>query len=108
MDYEEQTSRSVSVSVENEVPYFYCKVKNRTPAPQGLWDVETFAEGSNTNKDKLSKPYPVTIAIEDINDPPEFVPPVKEILIMENTKVGTLLDTLKAIDPDKSHDSVLT
>lgn len=100
MDYEEQTSRNVSISVKNEVPYFFCKVKN--PTSQGLWEVETLAEGSSTDATKL---YPVTIAVEDINDPPEFVPPVKEIMIMENTKVGTLLDTLTARDPDKSFGS---
>ncbi|KAB5546045.1 hypothetical protein PHYPO_G00067580 [Pangasianodon hypophthalmus] len=99
MDYEVQTSRNVSISVENEVPYFFCKVKN--PTSNGLWEIETFSEGSSTEAAKLPKLYPVTIAIEDINDPPEFVPPVKEIMIMENTKVGTLLDTLTAKDPDK-------
>ncbi|KAF4077894.1 hypothetical protein AMELA_G00193250 [Ameiurus melas] len=100
MDYEEQTSRNVSISVKNEVPYFFCKVKN--PTSQGLWEVEALAEGSSMDTTKL---YPVTIAIEDINDPPEFVPPVKEIMIMENTKVGTLLGTLTARDPDKSFGS---
>lgn len=101
MDYEEQTSRNVSISVENEVPYFSCKVKNRTP--QGLWDVETFAQGSSTATP--TELYSVTITVEDINDPPEFVPPVKEIMIMENTKVGTLLETFTAKDPDKSFGS---
>lgn len=100
MDYEMQTSRNVSISVENEVPYFFCKVKQRTS--QGLWDVETFTEGSSTGAPKRPKLYPVTIAVEDINDPPEFVPPVKVIMLMENTKVGTLLYTLTAKDPDKS------
>lgn len=98
MDYEEQGLRNVSISVENEVPYFFCKVKRRTS--QGLWDVETLAEGSG--RDLLPKLYPISIAVEDINDPPEFVPPVKNIMIMENTKVGTLLDTLTAKDPDTS------
>ncbi|XP_058265022.1 cadherin-like protein 26 isoform X2 [Hemibagrus wyckioides] len=101
MDYEEQTSRNVSISVENEVPYFSCKVKNRTP--QGLWDVETFAQGSSTATP--TELYSVTIAVEDINDPPEFVPPVKEIMIMENAKVGTHLETFTAKDPDKSFGS---
>lgn len=103
MDYEEQPSRNVSISVENEVPYFFCKVKN--PTSQGLWDIETLGEGSTRSAPKLSRLYPVTINVEDINDPPEFVPPVKEIMIMENTKVGTVLDTLTAKDPDKAFGS---
>lgn len=105
MDYEAQTSRTVSISVENEVPYFYCKVKK--PTSQGLWDVETSAEGSSKGAPKLPQLYPVTISVEDINDPPEIIPPVKEIMIMENTKVGTLLDSITAKDPDVSFGSSL-
>lgn len=103
MDYEEQTSRNVSISVENEVPYFYCKVKN--PTSHSLWDVETLPEGSKRHAPELSRLYPVNIAVEDINDPPEFVPPVKEIMIMENTNVGALLGTLTAKDTDKAFGS---
>ncbi|KAK2825589.1 hypothetical protein Q7C36_019516 [Tachysurus vachellii] len=103
MDYEQQTSRNVSISVENEVPYFYCKVKN--PTSDDLWDVETLTEKSTMIEAKAFQLYNATIAIEDVNDPPEFVPPVKEIMIMENTKVGTLLETLTARDPDNSFGS---
>ncbi|XP_060793185.1 cadherin-like protein 26 isoform X1 [Neoarius graeffei] len=97
MDYEKQTSKNVSISVENEVPYFFCKVKKRPP--QSLWDIETSAEGSSTGAPKR---YPVTIFVEDINEPPEFVPPIQVTMIRENTKVGTSFYTLTAIDPDVS------
>ncbi|XP_060794665.1 cadherin-4-like isoform X2 [Neoarius graeffei] len=100
MDYEEHTSINVSISVENEEPYFFCKVKNRPS--QDLWDIETSAEGSSMGAPQFPKLYPVTVAVENINDPPEFVPPVKLLMIMENTKIGTPLYTLTAIDPDKS------
>ncbi|MCJ8741379.1 hypothetical protein PDJAM_G00069960, partial [Pangasius djambal] len=100
MDYEEQTSRNVSITVENEEPYFSCKVETRTS--QGLWDVETPSTRSSTGVPILPKPYLVTIAVEDVNDPPEFVPPVRKIMIKENSKVGTLLDILTVIDPDKT------
>ncbi|XP_060794674.1 cadherin-like protein 26 [Neoarius graeffei] len=97
MDYEKQTSKNVSISVENEVPYFFCKVKKRPP--QSLWDIETSAEGSSTGAPKR---YPVTIFVEDINEPPKFVPPIQVTMIRENTKVGTSFYTLTAIDPDVS------
>ncbi|XP_027014954.2 cadherin-like protein 26 [Tachysurus fulvidraco] len=100
MDYEQQTSRNVSISVENEVPYFSCKVKN--PTSNGLWDVEILTEKSSIIKAKASQLYNATIAVEDINDPPEFVPLVKEKMIMENAKVGTYLVTLTARDTDSS------
>lgn len=95
MDYEKQTSRNVSVSVENEEDYFSCKMKPRTS--QGLWNVETLPGGSGIRTSKL---YTVTITVEDVDEPPEFVPPVKKIIITENTEIETLLVNLTAIDPD--------
>ncbi|XP_062872180.1 cadherin-like protein 26 [Trichomycterus rosablanca] len=95
MDFEEQAITNVSIAVKNELPYFSCKIKDR-PA-QGSWTVETSNDASVT-----PKLYPVAITVEDVNDPPVFIPPVKEIMIMENLKVGTALDTLKAEDPDKT------
>ncbi|KAI4873636.1 hypothetical protein NFI96_031468, partial [Prochilodus magdalenae] len=100
MDYEEQTSRNVSISVANEVPYFSCEVTGRPT--KRLWDVKVFNEGPGASLPNYPKLYPVTIAVEDVNDPPEFVPPVRKESIMENTKSGTHLCTLKAVDPDKT------
>ncbi|XP_072553525.1 cadherin-like protein 26 [Salminus brasiliensis] len=100
MDYEEQTSRNISVSVENIAPYFSCEVTGRPK--QGLWNVKTATEGSYGSLANSPKLYPVTVGVEDVNDPPEFVPPVRKEGIMENTKLGTHLCTLKAVDPDKT------
>lgn len=93
MDYEDKASRNVSISVENEEPSFYCRVKAHKSV--GLWEVDT-------NVPEPHKPYPVTITVVDVNDPPEFVPPVQEIRIMENEKIGTSLGTLTVKDPDKT------
>lgn len=90
MDYEDQASRNVSISVENEEPIFYCRVKT-----VDLWEVDTKVPDPH-------KPYTVTITVVDVNDPPEFVPPVQEIRIMENEKIGTSLGTLTVKDPDKT------
>ncbi|XP_036447382.1 cadherin-like protein 26 [Colossoma macropomum] len=100
MDYEEQTSRNVSISVANEVPYFSCEITGR-PAKR-LWDVKTFNEEPGKSLPDFPKLYPVTIAVEDVNDPPEFVPPVRKVGIMENTEPRTYLCTLEAKDPDKT------
>lgn len=45
----------------------------------------------------------VTIHVEDVNDPPVFIPPVKKVSIMENIAVGTSLTTFIAKDMDGSH-----
>ncbi|XP_036447122.1 cadherin-like protein 26 [Colossoma macropomum] len=103
MDYEEQTSRNVSISVANEVPYFSCEITGR-PAKR-LWDVKTFNEEPGKSLPDFPKLSPVTIAVEDVNDPPEFVPPVRKVGIMENTEPGAHLCTLEAKDPDKTHSS---
>lgn len=93
IDYEEQTSRNVSISVENEEPSYYCRVRTRTS--MGLWEVDS-------NVPDPHKPYPVTITVVDINDPPEFIPPVQEMKIMENEKIGTHIGILTVKDPDKT------
>ncbi|XP_049318836.1 cadherin-like protein 26 [Astyanax mexicanus] len=100
MDYEEQSSMNISVSVENLVPYFSCEVTARPN--QRLWEVKTVTGGPDVKLPNYPVLYPITIAVEDVNDPPEFVPPVRKEGIMENTKAGTSLCTLKAIDPDKN------
>lgn len=45
----------------------------------------------------------VTIYVEDVNDPPVFIPPVKNVSVMENINVGTSLTTFTAKDMDGSY-----
>ncbi|XP_030623657.1 cadherin-like protein 26 [Chanos chanos] len=98
IDYEEFTEKNISIGVENEEPYFSCKIKNRVKT--GLWDVETSSKQGSGIKPKL---YPVTIKVEDVNDPPFFKPIVKHAMVMENSEVGLLLETFTAIDLDGSY-----
>ncbi|KAI7794588.1 putative cadherin-like protein 26, partial [Triplophysa rosa] len=101
MDYEEQTYQSLSISVQNEAPYFSCTIKKR---PQNaLWEVDRFFETPGTSDPQLYKSIPVTINVEDVNDPPVFIPPVKDVVVMENTDVGTYLTTIAAKDLDGAH-----
>ncbi|KAM8757249.1 cadherin-like protein 26 [Acanthopagrus schlegelii] len=93
LDFEEGTQRQLSISVENEVPYFYCKVKKKTYT--GLWDIE---------RDDPDAGHPqsikVLIEVEDTNDPPEFRVAVHDVALAEDAPPGAWVDTVAAVDPD--------
>ncbi|XP_064779468.1 cadherin-like protein 26 isoform X3 [Oncorhynchus masou masou] len=101
LDYEGGSQRNLSVSVENEAPYFSCKVKGR-PA-MGLWDVVTTGGVSLTGERPLLSTRQVTVTVEDINDPPIFTPAIKNVTVEENVEVGWYLETFTAIDLDRNH-----
>ncbi|XP_051515748.1 cadherin-like protein 26 isoform X2 [Myxocyprinus asiaticus] len=101
MDYEEQTYQNLSIRVQNEAHYFNCKVTKRVP--NAMWELDNFNENSATSFSNLYNTIPVSIYVEDINDPPVFIPPVIEIVVMENIKVGTFLTTFTAKDLDGRH-----
>ncbi|XP_073669071.1 cadherin-like protein 26 [Paramisgurnus dabryanus] len=105
MDYEEQKYQNLSISVHNEAPYFFCKIKKRTPNALGRWELETFFETPNKIDPKSYKSIPVTINVEDVNDPPVFIPPEKSIVVEENLDVGIHLTTMTAKDMDGGHDN---
>ncbi|XP_040890662.1 cadherin-like protein 26 [Toxotes jaculatrix] len=98
-NYEEGAQREVSISVENELPYFFCKVKERTPS--GLWTVDT-SKGDGTDADQPHS-VKVIIEVEDTNDPPVFSMTVKEAILEENAPTGTWVEKVTAVDPDTSH-----
>uniref|UniRef100_A0A674A8Z2 Cadherin 26, tandem duplicate 2 n=1 Tax=Salmo trutta TaxID=8032 RepID=A0A674A8Z2_SALTR len=102
LDYEDGSQRNLSVSVENEAPYFSCKVKGR-PAT-GLWDVVTTEGVSLTGlKPPVLPTRQVTVTVEDINDPPIFTYAIKNVTVEENVEVGWYLETFTAIDLDRNH-----
>ncbi|XP_035597168.1 cadherin-13 [Oncorhynchus keta] len=101
LDYEDGSQRNLSVSVENEAPYFSCKVKGR-PA-MGLWDVVTTGGVSLTGERPLLSTRQVTVTVEDINDPPIFTPAIRNVTVEENVEVGWYLETFTAIDLDRNH-----
>lgn len=85
--------------MENEAPYFSCKVKERTSS--GLWTVDT-SEGDGPG---AGQPHSVNviITVEDANDPPVFSVAVKEAVLEENAPVGTWIEKVTAVDPDSTH-----
>lgn len=101
MDYEEQTYQNLSISVQNEIPYFSCKVKKQVE--NAKWEVDLIPQNSGMSVEHLYNAIPVTIYVEDVNDPPVFIPPVKHVHIMENIAAGTSLTTFTAKDTDGSH-----
>lgn len=99
MDFEEAAQRELSVSLENQMAYFSCKVTERTSA--GLWKVD-ISEGNDTDEGR-PRSVKVIIEVEDCNDPPSFTTTVKEAMLEENSPVGTWVERVTAIDPDSSH-----
>uniref|UniRef100_A0AAQ6IKJ9 Cadherin domain-containing protein n=1 Tax=Anabas testudineus TaxID=64144 RepID=A0AAQ6IKJ9_ANATE len=99
LDFEEGAQRELSISVENEVPYFSCKVKERTSS--GLWTVDTStSDDSHTGQGPSVK---IIVEVEDVNDPPVFAVTVKEAVLKENSPIGTWVEKVTAVDPDSSH-----
>lgn len=105
MDYEEQKYQNLSISVQNEAPYFLCKISKKNSTPDAKWELETFYETPVTRDPKLYKTIPVSINVEDVNDPPVFIPPEKSVVVSENLDVGTHLTTVTAKDMDGGHEN---
>ncbi|XP_057202761.1 cadherin-like protein 26 isoform X2 [Triplophysa rosa] len=105
MDYEEQTYQSLSISVQNEAPYFSCTIEKRPH--DSMWELNRFFETPGTSDPNLYKSIPVTIYVEDVNDPPVFIPPVKDVVVMENTDAGIYLTTITAVDLDEVHGNTI-
>lgn len=80
------------------MPYFSCKVKQRTPS--GLWKVDT---STGDDPDGFPHSVQVLIEVEDVNDPPVFNVTVKEVMLEENAPIGTWVEKVSATDPDSSH-----
>ncbi|KAF3697091.1 Cadherin-2 Neural cadherin [Channa argus] len=107
LNYEDGPQKNVTISVENETPYFSCEVKKRTTT--GLWTVitrtttrtvETISSATETERAPILSTHHVTVIVEDVNESPIFNEPEKNVKLVENTEVGHYLVTLQARDPD--------
>nr|XP_023661280.1 cadherin-like protein 26 isoform X1 [Paramormyrops kingsleyae] len=103
LDFELAASRNLTISVENEEPFFSCQVQKK--AETGLWEVLTTAGVPGQEGVPAAHTEAITVFVDDVNDPPAFKPPVKIIMVEENLEVGHLLETLTAIDPDRTYNS---
>lgn len=86
--------KTVTVTVENDMPYFTCKVLTRNP---GLWKLIT---SSDSTEALALSTYNLSVTVEDVNDPPLFDKPNQEVVLWENVPAGRYLQTFTATDPD--------
>ncbi|KAJ8257182.1 hypothetical protein GJAV_G00182790 [Gymnothorax javanicus] len=101
LDFEEGAVRNLSISVENEEPYFSCVVKRKTES--GLWHVVTADGKQGIGLIPQPQVEKVAIIVEDMNDPPVFTHSVKEVMVDEDVPVGHLLERFTAVDLDLRH-----
>ncbi|XP_049436322.1 cadherin-13-like isoform X4 [Epinephelus fuscoguttatus] len=99
LNYEDSSLRTLTISVENEIPYHTCKVVSRSSS---LWKVETIGGETVTETTRLSTRQ-VTVTVEDVNEAPIFKPPNKMVSVAENGDVGQYLWTFTAKDPDTTN-----
>ncbi|XP_078803682.1 cadherin-like protein 26 isoform X2 [Oryzias latipes] len=94
LDFEEGPQRELHFFVENQDPYFHCKVEEKTPL--GLWKVDI----AETRGHAGLAPIKAIIEVEDTNDSPHFEVGVKRAMLDENTPAGTWVERVVAVDPD--------
>lgn len=95
LDFERAAEMRLSIRVENELPYFSCRVKEKMQS--GLWKVDT-----STDAGPQPQAFKVLIKVEDANDPPEFSVGVKEVRLEENVANGTWVEKFPASDFDST------
>ncbi|XP_015220246.2 cadherin-like protein 26 isoform X2 [Lepisosteus oculatus] len=98
LDFEKCNGRNLSVTVMNEEDYSSCTVKKQNPT--GRWNVEMKHYDASKRHLLVLMKQTVEVILEDVNDPPEFTPAIKNIYIAENTETGHELETMTAVDLD--------
>nr|XP_055039585.1 cadherin-like protein 26 isoform X1 [Misgurnus anguillicaudatus] len=97
LDYEKQALQSISITVDNDEPFYSCEVKDR-PA-SGLWIITSHQATKSTRG--------FNITVEDVNEPPYFPQRVRRVVLEENGAVGVFVDKVVAVDPDTQQKPVL-
>ncbi|KAJ8360840.1 hypothetical protein SKAU_G00173650 [Synaphobranchus kaupii] len=98
LDFEEGSERVLSISVENEEPYFSCQMKRKTSG--GLWKVNSIDADPAKGAEPVLVSETFSVFVEDVNDPPEFTFTTREVVVDEDTAIGNPLETFTAVDPD--------
>lgn len=104
LNYEDSPQKNVTVIVENEIPYYSCKVVSRHTT--GLWELVTTSDFSGLSGKGITislSSYHVTVTVEDVNESPVFDKPNKQVKLVENVAVGQYLETFTARDPDSQN-----
>ncbi|XP_035243698.1 cadherin-like protein 26 isoform X1 [Anguilla anguilla] len=98
LDYELASVKQLSITAENEDPYFSCELKRKTSG--ALWKVINIDADPGKGGVPVFVSSNVTILVEDINDPPEFTFSAHEVVVDEDASIGHYLETFTASDPD--------
>ncbi|XP_066529159.1 cadherin-2-like isoform X2 [Hoplias malabaricus] len=96
LDFEEGSELTLWVSVENEDPFFSCVVKKQRDSL--LWDVDYFRASPGF----VVARYPLSVTVDNVNDPSLLTPVITHLSIMENTGTGYSLWTFTASDQDQN------
>ncbi|XP_077060719.1 cadherin-4 [Siphateles boraxobius] len=98
LNYEERSNLSLTVIVENEEPFFYCRVTGRPK--HGLWDVQHSRGSPNYTSASLL----ITNIKKNDNEPSVFVEIVKHVERLEANNLYMCLSEknteIPAVDPD--------
>ncbi|XP_043968516.1 cadherin-like protein 26 isoform X1 [Gambusia affinis] len=101
LDYEDESLKNITITVENEIPYFTCKVMDRNTS--GLWKIKTdpsiFSGVSTSIRSDGGRTHQMTVVVEDVNEPPVF-DELKPISLPKNVEVGHYLGRIVSRDPD--------
>lgn len=107
LNYEDGVMKNITITAENEIPYYSCKVEKRITT--GLWKIVTKSGSTATGTISSvtgtelaigASSQQVIVTVEDVNEPPVFDKPSKEVVVAENFGVGKYLETFTAKDPD--------
>ncbi|CAI5648021.1 unnamed protein product [Oreochromis niloticus] len=104
LNYEDGALKNITITVENEIPYYSCKVEKRSTT--GLWKVVTTSASAATGSamsvvtGTAPSRHQVIVTVEDVNEPPVFDKTSIETAVSENVKEGQYLATVTAKDPD--------
>ncbi|XP_014843929.1 PREDICTED: cadherin-like protein 26 isoform X1 [Poecilia mexicana] len=101
LDYEDESLKNITITVENEIPYFTCKVMDQHTS--GLWTIKTdpslFSGASMSGGNNRGGTHQMTVIVEDVNEPPVF-DELKPISLPKDVEVGHHLGTIVSRDPD--------
>lgn len=98
LDYEVTPLVNLTLTVDNEIPYYFCKVIKRTATT--LWQVSGKRAGATAQGSASSQSMSVMVSVEDVNEAPVFDERIKQSKVAENGEKGTHLAKFTAKDPD--------
>lgn len=98
MDHEGSPLVNLTLTLDNEIPYYFCKVIKRTNTK--YWQVSGGRAGATAQVSASSQSMSVAVSVEDVNESPVFDERIKVAKVAENGEKGTHLARFTAKDPD--------